>query len=185
MSQPPQQPLPPPYPGSGSGGGSNSPNSDSTISSTSSALPTPTDEKKPSSYGTVISPSPDTKNLNFSSSSSSDLSEASEYADLTLNPFLDPVVAAHWRKVYEEADYECRAVFDPSVTWSEEEEKAIIRKIDFRACAWAIVMFFALQVDRGNLSQALADGMLDDLGLDTNGMFICAISKGGLRGWGG
>ncbi|KAK3485250.1 major facilitator superfamily domain-containing protein [Neurospora hispaniola] len=168
MSQPPQQPLPPPYQGSGSGGSSSSPDHDSSISSTSSALPTPTDEKKPSSYGTVISPSPDTKNLNFSSSSSSDLSEASEYADLTRNPFLDPVVAAHWRKVYEEADYECRAVFDPSVTWTEEEEKAIIRKIDFRACAWAIVMFFALQVDRGNLSQALADGMLDDLGLDTN-----------------
>lgn len=176
MSQPPQQPLPPPYPGSGAGSGSGSGTSNP-ISSASSALPTPTDEKKPSSYGTVIppalSPSPDTKNPNFSSSSSSDLSESSEYADLTRNPFLDPVVAAHWRKVYEEADYECRAVFDPSVTWTEEEEKAIIRKIDFRACAWAIVMFFALQVDRGNLSQALADGMLDDLGLDTNGMFIC------------
>ena len=71
--------------------------------------------------------------------------------------------------MYEEADYECREAFDPAATWTEEEEKAVIRKIDFRACAWAIVMFFALQVDRGNLSQALADNMLDDLGLDTNG----------------
>jgi hypothetical protein len=30
-------------------------------------------------------------------------------------------------------------------------------------------MFFALQVDRGNLSQALADNLLDDLGMNTNG----------------
>jgi len=29
-------------------------------------------------------------------------------------------------------------------------------------------MFFALQVDRGNLSQAVSDNMLNDLGMNTN-----------------
>lgn len=54
------------------------------------------------------------------------------------NPFLDPEVAEYWRTVYEKAQYECRHVFDPSLTWTAEEEKAIVRKLDWRICLWAV-----------------------------------------------
>ncbi|KAL6857304.1 MFS general substrate transporter [Trichoderma novae-zelandiae] len=84
------------------------------------------------------------------------------------NPFRDPAVAQHWREAYEKSQYECRHVFDPSLTWTEEEEKRLVRKLDWRVCLWACVMFFGLQVDRGNLAQAVSDNMLDDLGLTTN-----------------
>lgn len=41
-------------------------------------------------------------------------------------------------------------------------------KIDWRICTFAYLAFFALQLDRGNITQAVADKMLDDLGLITN-----------------
>ncbi|KAG0645631.1 putative transporter [Hyphodiscus hymeniophilus] len=86
------------------------------------------------------------------------------------NPFLDPDVANHWTAVYKKAEYECRHVFDPSFTWAEEEEKKLVRRLDWRVCLWACVMFFGLQVDRGNLTQAVADNLLDDLHLSTDRM---------------
>ncbi|CAJ2508963.1 Uu.00g139890.m01.CDS01 [Anthostomella pinea] len=84
------------------------------------------------------------------------------------NPFLDPRKAAHWKQVYDEADYECRHVFDPDLEWTEEEERRIVRRLDWRVCLWACVMFFGLQVDRNNLVQVVSDTFLDDLGLSTN-----------------
>jgi hypothetical protein len=46
--------------------------------------------------------------------------------------------------------------------------KALVRKIDFRIMIWAIIMFFSLDLDRSNISQANSDAFLDDLGLTTN-----------------
>ncbi|KAI4217421.1 MAG: hypothetical protein LQ351_000016 [Letrouitia transgressa] len=64
--------------------------------------------------------------------------------------------------------YEGRHRFDLNATWSEDEEKKLVRRLDLRICLWACIMFFALQLDRGNIVQALSDNMLDDLNLTTN-----------------
>ncbi|KAE9366618.1 MFS general substrate transporter [Stipitochalara longipes BDJ] len=84
------------------------------------------------------------------------------------NPFLDPDVAEHWSIVYEKSRYECRSEFDPAFTWTEEEEKKLVRRLDWRVCLWACIMFFGLQVDRGNLVQAVSDNLLVDLKMNTN-----------------
>ncbi|KAI0593862.1 major facilitator superfamily domain-containing protein [Biscogniauxia sp. FL1348] len=99
---------------------------------------------------------------------SSVLSASEDDIILGNNPFKDPTRAAHWKQVYEDSQYECRHVFDPTITWTEQEEKRIIRKLDWHVCLWACVMFFGLQVDRGNLVQVVSDNFLDDLGLNTN-----------------
>jgi hypothetical protein len=105
--------------------------------------------------------------VDSSSKLSADSLPASE-AELKANPFLDPVVAETYRQIYNEAGYECREAFDPDLQWTQEEEKKLKRKLDLHVAFWACVMFFALNVDRGNLKQAIADNLLDDLGLTTN-----------------
>lgn len=54
------------------------------------------------------------------------------------NPFEDPVVAARWKGVYEKAEYEARHVFDENLTWSKEEERKLVRKLDWHVCLWAV-----------------------------------------------
>jgi hypothetical protein len=66
------------------------------------------------------------------------------------------------------ANYEGIARYDPSFTWDPVEERKVKRKIDKRICTWVCLMFFALQLDRGNITQALSDNMLKDLKLNTN-----------------
>ncbi|OCK75436.1 MFS general substrate transporter [Lepidopterella palustris CBS 459.81] len=65
-------------------------------------------------------------------------------------------------------EYEGLHRYDPEFDWESEEEKKVVRKIDKRICTWVCLMFFALQLDRGNISQALSDNMLKDLHLNTN-----------------
>lgn len=109
----------------------------------------------------------------------SSISDSDEEGELfKKNPFLDPDVAAHWEAVYEKSQYECRAAFDPTFTWSEEEERKLVRRLDWRVCLWACVMFFGLQVDRGNLVQAVSDNLLYDLTLTTDGKHFISDNMG-------
>lgn len=60
------------------------------------------------------------------------------------NPFADPEVAERYAMIYEKAQYECRHVFDPTLTWTPEEEKALVRKLDWRVCLWAVCQLLLL-----------------------------------------
>ncbi|KAI6781201.1 uncharacterized protein J7T54_002557 [Emericellopsis cladophorae] len=64
--------------------------------------------------------------------------------------------------------YEGKHRFDPELTWTPGEERAVVRKTDLCLLTWLCVMFFGLQLDRGNLSNALADNLLEDLNLSTD-----------------
>ncbi|KAF8855054.1 MFS general substrate transporter [Acephala macrosclerotiorum] len=66
------------------------------------------------------------------------------------------------------ADHEDFKRFDISERWTHREEQKVRRKTDIRIFLWILVMFFGLNIDRGNLGNAVADNLLDDLKLNTN-----------------
>src|SRR4051812_39469439 len=81
-------------------------------------------------YDTVTSfsdPLPKDRDLTSSISDSDE-----EGLALQKNPFLDPEVAEYWTTAYEKSQYECRHVFDPTFTWTEEEERRLVRRLDWR-----------------------------------------------------
>lgn len=63
--------------------------------------------------------------------------------------------------------YEGYHRWDPEATWTAEEEARAVRKTDYRLLAFFCLMYLGTQMDRGNLSNALTDNFLDDLGLTT------------------
>ncbi|CCF37874.1 major facilitator superfamily transporter [Colletotrichum higginsianum] len=64
--------------------------------------------------------------------------------------------------------YENLHRFDPTFRWTWEEELPLITRMDFRITLWACIAFFALDLPRGNLSQANSASFLQSLGMDTN-----------------
>jgi hypothetical protein len=51
---------------------------------------------------------------------------------------------------------------------ADKEIQPLINKLDWKVTLWAFIAFFALDLDRGNISQANTDNFLEDLGLTTN-----------------
>ncbi|KAK1778291.1 major facilitator superfamily domain-containing protein [Copromyces sp. CBS 386.78] len=51
------------------------------------------------------------------------------------------------------------------VDWTEEEEKKLVRKIDLVIMPLLVIGFFSLQLDRGNIGNALTDYFLEDVGI--------------------
>ncbi|GJJ06898.1 hypothetical protein Clacol_001094 [Clathrus columnatus] len=77
----------------------------------------------------------------------------------------DPILGPHY---HPRPGYENLHRFDPSARWTYREEKAVIRKVDLLIMLWAAISFSALNLDRGNLSQANTDNFLPDLNLSTD-----------------
>ncbi|PQE08513.1 nicotinamide mononucleotide permease protein [Rutstroemia sp. NJR-2017a BBW] len=51
------------------------------------------------------------------------------------------------------------------VQWNQDEEKHILRRLDFYLIPLVMVMFFTLNLDRGNISNALTDNLMGDLSI--------------------
>ncbi|CCF38352.1 major facilitator superfamily transporter [Colletotrichum higginsianum] len=64
--------------------------------------------------------------------------------------------------------YEGKHRWDPAATWTAAEERKVVRITDLKLLSMLCVMFFGLQLDRGNLSNALADDFLKDMKLTSD-----------------
>ncbi|KAF4172415.1 hypothetical protein CNMCM8694_003782 [Aspergillus lentulus] len=83
----------------------------------------------------------------------------------TKSVFDDPVLAKYY---LPHPQYENLHRFDPDFRWTYREEIAVRRKTDLNIFLWILVMFFGLNLDRGNLGNASADNLLPDLHINTN-----------------
>ncbi|KAH8698633.1 putative pantothenate transporter [Talaromyces proteolyticus] len=120
-------------------------------------------ENNPHEVGNLPNKEATVSPLELSSSSDEETGSTTSH-----NIFSDPEILAHYTSIYEEAKYECRHLLDPNLRWSEEEERKVVLKLDWHVCLWACIMFFALQIDRGNLIQAVSGNLLEELHLTTN-----------------
>jgi len=103
-----------------------------------------------------------------------------------------------YKQLYIHPQWENMEAFDPSARWTWKEEREVRHKVDLKIMVskvtypssdrssslchqvWVCIMFAALNIVRGNISNAVSDNMLDDLNLtradyvreDTNHLHI-------------
>lgn len=65
----------------------------------------------------------------------------SVYDDADLAQFFEPIDG-----------FEGKHLVDHSATWTEREEKKVVRTIDTYILPWCCLMFMAMQLDRSNIS---------------------------------
>ncbi|OJJ64969.1 hypothetical protein ASPSYDRAFT_84955 [Aspergillus sydowii CBS 593.65] len=118
---------------------------------------------------------PDSRRVSDTDDSDRENLSQTRLKESTFNSTEDP-------RFYRPIDsYEGLHRWDPYFDWTEDEERKIVRKIDLRVCTFACVTFFALQLDRGNIGQALADTLLEDLNMTSNDyntgqtIFLCCF----------
>lgn len=83
----------------------------------------------------------------------------------TRSVFDDPLLRQYYQP---HPQYENLHRFDIDERWTYREEAAVRRKTDLTILVWILVMFFGLNLDRGNLGNAAADNLLNDLKITTN-----------------
>ncbi|EGV64444.1 hypothetical protein PSN45_003986 [Yamadazyma tenuis] len=111
-------------------------------------------------------------------------------ASSELGVFKDPAVAEYWRLKYESCNYEGAPFFDPEMVWTKNEEKKLVRALDLKVFLWVFFSFCSLDLVRRNVTRAVADNFLDDLGMTTDDYnlgqamnlvaFLCAELPGNL-----
>jgi hypothetical protein len=77
----------------------------------------------------VVKPIPNSEFTNESVDSRDSEKASPEYGSTADHIFANEQVADYWAEIYEKAQYEGRHRFDPSLTWSAEEEKKLRLKV--------------------------------------------------------
>ncbi|KAG0674411.1 hypothetical protein C6P40_000403 [Pichia californica] len=72
------------------------------------------------------------------------------------------------KKYFPTKKYENYKAFDPYFRWTYKEDRNVTWKTDLRIFSMVCLLFFALNLDRGNLGSAVAGGFLTDLKISTD-----------------